>query len=130
MTLDTSAIIAILRDEPERAEFLKLIEDDPHCIISTVSLLEASMVLESRDPVDAPTQLDLFVQRASIEVVPFNREQLMIARVAFRRFGKGRHPAGLNFGDCAAYALAESSGEPLLFKGSDFQATDVHRVRE
>ncbi len=125
MTLDTSAVLAILQDEVERIEFVSLIEKDPRRIISAVSVLEAAMVLEGRLGDDAGSDLDLFLQRSAIETVAFDGEQLMVARTAFRRFGKGRHPAGLNFGDCASYALARWSGEPLLFKGTDFTATDV-----
>jgi ribonuclease VapC len=128
MTLDTSAVLAVLQDEMERAEFVSLIEAASHRLISAVSVLEASMVLEGRRGDDAGADLDLFLRRASIETVAFDDEQLALARSAFRRFGKGRRPAGLNFGDCAAYALAQWSGEPLLFKGTDFAATDVVRV--
>jgi ribonuclease VapC len=130
MTLDTSAVLAILQDEPERAEFVSLIEHSSRRLISAVSVLEAAMVLEGRRGDDAGADLDLFLQKASIETVAFDQEQLELARTAFRRYGKGRHPAGLNFGDCAAYALARWSGEPLLFKGDDFSVTDVERVRE
>jgi ribonuclease VapC len=128
MTLDTSAVLAILQDEAERNEFVSLIEQASRRLISTVSVLEAAMVLEGRKGDDAGADLDLFLQRASIETVAFDREQLEAARTAFRRFGKGRHAAGLNFGDCASYALARWSGEPLLFKGTDFAATDVARA--
>jgi len=128
MTLDTSAVLAILQDEPERTEFVSLLEQAPGRLISTVSVLEAAMVLEGRRGEDAGLDLDLFLLRASVETVPFDAEQLQLARTAFRRFGKGRHAAGLNFGDCAAYALAKWSGEPLLFKGADFAATDVDRA--
>ena len=130
MTLDTSAVLAVLQDEAERTEFVSLIEQASRRLISAVSVLEAAMVLEGRKGNDAGSDLDLFLQRASIETVAFDEEQLMLARTAFRLFGKGRHAAGLNFGDCASYALAQWSGEPLLFKGSDFTATDVLRVRE
>jgi ribonuclease VapC len=130
VTLDTSAVLAVLQDEPERAEFIGLIEQDVRLIISSVSVLEAAMVLEGRKGDDAGADLDAFLLRTSTEIVPFDSEQLSLARRAFRRFGKGRHPAGLNFGDCVAYALALWSGEPLLFKGSDFSATDVPRVRD
>jgi len=129
MTLDTSAVLAILQDEPERTEFVSLIEQAPRRLMSTVSVLEAAMVLEGRLGEDAGLDLDLFLLRASVETVPFDAEQLQLARTAFRRFGKGRHAAGLNFGDCAAYALAQWSGEPLLFKGADFAATDVDRAQ-
>jgi ribonuclease VapC len=130
VTLDTSAVLAVLQDEAERTEFVALIEQSSRRLMSAVSVLEAAMVLEGRKGDDAGFDLDLFLQRASIETVPFDHEQLMVARTAFRRFGKGRHAAGLNFGDCASYALAQWSGEPLLFKGSDFSATDVARAKE
>jgi ribonuclease VapC len=129
MTLDTSAVLAILLDEVERTEFVSLLEQAARRLISAMSVLETAMVLEGRKGAEAGAALDLFLQRASIETVAFDQEQLMMARTAFRRFGKGRHSAGLNFGDCAAYALAQWSGEPLLFKGADFAATDVTRVR-
>jgi ribonuclease VapC len=130
MTLDTSAILAVLQDEPERAEFVSLIEQSSRRVISALSVLEAAMLLERRRGDDAGADLDVFLQRASIEVVPFDQEQLAEARLAFRRFGKGRSSAGLNYGECASYALAQCSGEPLLFKGNDLTATDVARVRE
>ena len=130
MTLDTSAIVAVLRDEAERTEFVSLIEAAPRRLISAVSVLEAAMVLEGRSGEDACFDLDLFLRRATIETIAFDEDQLIWARRAFGRFGKGRHAAGLNFGDCASYALAQWSGEPLLFKGTDFAATDVARVRK
>ncbi len=129
MTLDTSAIVAVLQNEVEADEFLALIDEAPRCLISAVSVLEAAMVLDGRRG-DAGAHLDQFLLRASIETVAFDAEQLSVARRAFRRFGKGRHAAGLNFGDCAAYALAQWSGEPLLYKGQDFTKSDVARVRE
>jgi ribonuclease VapC len=130
MTLDTSAVLAVLQDEAERTEFVSAIERSSRRLISTVSVLEAAMVLEGRKGDDAGSDLDLFLQRASVETVAFDQEQLMAARTAFRRFGQGRHVAGLNFGDCASYALAQCSGEPLLFKGNDFGATDVASARK
>ena len=130
MTLDTSAVLAILQNEPERSEFVSSIEKAPCRLMSSVSVLEAAMVLEGRRGDDAGSDLDLFLQRAAIEIVAFDEDQLVVARRAFRRFGKGRHPAGLNFGDCASYALAQWSGEPLLFKGTDFAATDVVSARD
>lgn len=108
MTLDTSAVLAVLQDEPERTEFVTLIEDAPRRVISAVSVLEAAMVLEGRRGEDAGSDLDRFLLKASIQTVAFDEDQLAVARMAFRRFGKGRHRAGLNFGDCAAYALALS----------------------
>ena len=130
MTLDTSAILAVLLDESDRAEFVSRIEQAERRLVSAVTVLEAGMVLEGRKGDDAGHDLDLFIQRAAIDIVPFDQEQLHHARSAFRRFGKGRHAAGLNFGDCVSYALAHSTGEPLLFKGTDFDATDVPRVAE
>ena len=129
MTLDTSAIVAIFEEEPEEGQFLSLMENAQRRIISTISVLETAMVLEGRRGEDAGTDLDGFLQRASIEIIPFDQEQLVWARDAFRRFGKGRHKAGLNFGDCASYALSQGSGEPLLFKGTDFAMTDVIPAR-
>lgn len=128
MTIDTSAILAILRKEPEQATFAALIDEASRRIMSSVSVLECAMVMEGRQGEDAGMDLDQLLRRAEVEIIPFHEEQLAIARSAFRRFGKGRHRAGLNFGDCAAYALAEWSGEPLLFKGNDFAFTDVGRV--
>lgn len=125
MTLDASAILAVLLDEPERAEFVGRIERADRLLVSAMTVLEAAMVLEGRKGDDAGHDLDQFLARGGVEVVPFDQEQLACARTAFRRFGKGRHSAGLNFGDCASYALAQWSGEPLLFKGTDFGATDV-----
>jgi ribonuclease VapC len=130
MTLDTSAILAVLLDEPERAAFVGRIEQADRRVVSTMTVLEAAMVLEGRKGDDAGHDLDQFLARGDIEIVPFDQEQLAYARTAFRRFGKGRHLAGLNFGDCASYALAQWSGEPLLFKGTDFGATDVPRLAD
>ncbi len=125
MVLDTSALLAILLDEPERRRFNELIETDPTRLISAATLLEASIVIESRAGELGGRELDLFVHRAKIEVAPVDAHQVEIARAAFRRFGKGRHPTGLNFGDCFSYALSKATGEPLLFKGADFGQTDV-----
>lgn len=128
MIIDTSAMVAILRDEPDRADLIRQIEAEPDRRMSAVSVLETAMVLEGRSGADAGLDLDLFLERAGVEIVAFTAEQLRIARMAFRRYGKGRHPAGLNFGDCVSYALATSLGEPLLFKGQDFAQTDVPRA--
>jgi ribonuclease VapC len=128
MTLDTSAVVAIIRGEPEKSEFVSLLEQSTRRLISAVSVLEAAMVLEAPKGDEASHILDSFLRKASVQIVPFDHEQLIEARAAFRRFGKGRHPAGLNFGDCASYALAQCSNEPLLFKGTDFSATDVPQV--
>jgi ribonuclease VapC len=125
MIIDTSALVAILEDEPERRQFNECIEGAPTRLISAATLLEAGIVMEARRGEAAGLELDLLLQRARFEVVPVDAEQIEIAREAFRLYGRGRHPAGLNFGDCFSYALAASTGEPLLFKGSDFEKTDV-----
>ncbi len=116
-------------DEPEQISFARLIERDPRRLISAASVLEAAMVLGGRKGDDAVLELDLFVGRAQLEVVLFDSDQLLIARGAFRRYGKGRHPAGLSFGDCISYALSKWTGEPLLFKGGDFGSTGVATMR-
>ena len=124
MIVDTSAVLAVLFREEDAAHFARRILTAPRCRLSVASLLEASIVVGSRGgPTDA--DLDLFVEESGIELTPVTIEQVAAARRAWRRFGKGRHPAALNFGDCFAYALATSTDEPLLFKGEDFARTDV-----
>ena len=125
MVIDTSALVAILQDEPERRAFNEAIEAADRRSMSVVSFVEASMILETRFGPDGVRALDLVIAKADIELVPVDAEQAHAARIAFRAYGKRRHPAGLNFGDCFAYALARTLGEPLLFKGSDFSLTDV-----
>ncbi len=128
MVIDTSAIAAILFGEVEAPRMEGVIADDPIRLVSAANLLEASLVVEGRYGDPGGRELDLFLHVAGVEVVSVTQAQVEIARRAFRRFGKGRHPARLNFGDCFAYALAKSSGEPLLFKGDDFTRTDVKAV--
>jgi ribonuclease VapC len=128
MVLDTSALLVILLNEPESPEFRLAVEADPVRLVSAASLLETAMVIETRFGESGGRELDLLVHKADVHVVSVDLEQVEIARHAFRRFGKGRHPAGLNFGDCFSYALSRSSGEPLLFKGDDFAKTDVEIV--
>ena len=125
MVLDTSAIAAILFAEDEAERFSEAIEDDPLRLISAGTALECSLVIESKLGEAGGRELDLLLLRAGIETIPFNTEQLAIARQTYRDFGKGRHPAGLNYGDCFSFALSKASGEPLLFKGSDFAKTDI-----
>jgi len=125
MVIDTSALVAILQDEPERGAFNESIEAADRRSMSVVSFVEASTILETRFGPDGVRALDLVIAKADIELVPVDAEQAHAARTAFRAYGKRRHPAGLNFGDCFAYALARTLGEPLLFKGSDFSLTDV-----
>ncbi|WP_133513257.1 type II toxin-antitoxin system VapC family toxin [Candidatus Thiosymbion oneisti] len=125
MVIDTSALLAILQNEPERPAFNQAIESADTCALSTASFVELSMILQSRYGPDGIRDLDLFLSRAGIELIPVDSDQAYIARQAFRQFGKGRHPAGLNYGDCFSYAFAKSLGEPLLFKGQDFSQTDL-----
>jgi ribonuclease VapC len=125
MVIDTSALIAIFLGEPERKRFLELIVEAPKRLISAANALETGIVLEARRGEAAGREFDLFLVRANLEVVPVDSEQVEIARSAWRKYGKGRHPAGLNFGDCFAYALAKSSDELLLAKGEDFSLTDI-----
>jgi len=127
MVLDTSAVLAILFNEPEATAVEAAIEADPVRLMSAVSALEAAIVVESRYGEPGGRELDLLLHRARIDMVSFDAAQIELARRAYRRFGKGRHPAGLNFGDCFAYALSQRSGEPLLFTGDDFARTDVAR---
>lgn len=128
MVIDTSAVLAIFLREPERESFLRAILDASSRLISAANALEAGIVLEAKRGEAAGREYDLFVVRVNLEIVPVDAEQIDIARSAWRHFGKGRHPAGLNFGDCFAYALAKSSGELLLAKGTDFQQTDIELV--
>ena len=125
MIVDTSAILAVLFDEPDAERFTRAIAEAPHCRMSTANFLEAALVVEGRAGLAGGHELDLFIERAAIELVPISVEHAQAARQAWRRFGKGNHSAGLNFGDCFAYALAEVTGEPLLYKGEDFALTDV-----
>jgi ribonuclease VapC len=127
MVIDTSALVAILFGEPEAEAFAEAIEQDPVRLMSAASVLEAAIVVESELGDPGARELDLMLYKAGITVVPFSPEHLAAARHAFRVFGKGRHAAALNFGDCFSYALSKSTGEPLLFKGADFPRTDVAR---
>jgi ribonuclease VapC len=127
VVIDTSALLAILFDEPERRDFVERIEADATRLVSAATLLETALVIESRRGEAAGRELDLLIHRAQISIVPFDAEQTEVARIAWRRYGKGRHVAGLNYGDCFSYALAMVSGEPLLAKGKDFGQTDVTR---
>ena len=128
MVFDTSALLALLLDEPEAEAFRTAVEDDTTRLVSAATLLETALVIEARKGEPGGRELDLLVHKAEVEVVPVEAEHVSEARRAFRRFGKGRHAAGLNFGDLFAYALARTSGEPLLFKGDDFTKTDIGRV--
>lgn len=128
MVIDTSAIVAILNDEPEAEDLERALAADPIRLVSAGTLLETAIVIEARFGTAGGGELDLWLNKLRAEIVAVAAEHVEIARAAFRRFGKGRHQAGLNFGDCFAYALAIDRGEPLLFKGGDFSKTDVTAV--
>ena len=128
MILDMSALLAILQDAPERRSFIAAIEAAASLSMSTATFVETSIVIGARYGGDGLRDLDLFLAKAEIVLVPVDTEQAHVACDAFLRFGKGRHPAGLNYGDCFSYALARTLGEPLLFKGDDFSQTDVGAI--
>ena len=125
MVIDTSAILAILFDEPERRAFNEAIEAAETRVLSAATFVEVSIVIESRHGAEGLRDLDIFLERAGIELAAVDSEQAHVARRGFSRFGKGRHRAGLNYGDCFSYALATVLGEPLLYKGDDFRHTDI-----
>ena len=120
MVIDTSALIAIMLGEPERAAFIAAITADRTRLASAATMLETSMVILSRKGELGLSEFKAFVTSAAVQVSGFGPEHIDVALGAFRRFGKGRHPAGLNFGDCISYAIAKATGEALLFKGKDF----------
>ncbi|MCC6173180.1 MAG: type II toxin-antitoxin system VapC family toxin [Gammaproteobacteria bacterium] len=125
MVLDTSALLAVLLGEPGMRALLEVIDAADQTVLSAASFVEASIALEARFGADGVRDLDRFLATATIQCVSVDLEQAHAAREAFRQFGKGRHAAGLNFGDCFAYALAQTRHEPLLFTGRDFALTDV-----
>lgn len=128
MVLDTSALLVMLLGEAEAPAFRSLFVEDPVRLVSAANLLETAIVIESRLGEAGGRELDLLVHRTGLEIVAVSADQVEVAREAFRQYGKGRHPAGLNFGDCFAYALSKTSGEALLFKGEDFSKTDVRNA--
>lgn len=125
MVVDTSALVAILLGEPSAESLITVLQREPDRRISAASLVEAGMVMQARLGDAGERELDLLVRQLGIVTIPFTAEHVDLARSAFRRFGKGRHPASLNFGDCFSYALAQALGEPLLFVGEDFARTDI-----
>ena len=129
MVIDTSALIAIFEDEPERSVFNRLIAGASSRRISTVNFVETSVVLETRRGRTAAHDLLVFIARAGIYIEPVTAEQAQLAVEAYRSYGKGRHQAGLNFGDVFSYALSAATEEPLLFNGDDFSLTDVKPAR-
>lgn len=125
MIVDSSAVLAILFDEPDARRHAAAIMAASHCRMSVANVLEAAIAVERRGGDTGAYELDTLLESAEIELVPVTVEHLMAARRAWRRFGKGNHPAALNFGDCFAYALARTTREPLLFKGEDLARTDI-----
>jgi ribonuclease VapC len=125
MVIDTSALLAILLGEPEAAAFSRAIAGDPKRLVSSLSALEAAIVIHSRKGPTGLRELDLLLHSVSATIVSLDMDQVLLARSAYEKYGKGYHPAALNLGDCCSYALSRSSGEPLLFKGNDFSQTDV-----
>ena len=125
MIVDSSAILAILFAESDAAVFAKAMSEADSCKISAATFVEVAVVVEAQTKDRGGRQLDAFLRRAGFVVEPVTEEQAHLARQAYSDFGKGRHPAGLNFGDCFSYALAKASGEALLFKGGDFSKTDI-----
>jgi ribonuclease VapC len=125
VVIDSSALLAILFGEPEKRRFNELIEADAVRLMSAASYLESAIIIDDRLGYEGARDLSLFLREADIEIEPVTLAQAEIARDAYRRFGRGKHVAALNFGDCFTYALAKSTGEPLLFKGSDFAQTDL-----
>ena len=125
MILDTSALIAILADEADSELYIDAMSRAQHCRISAANFVELSIVIEGQFGAEVLRQCEALFRGAAIVIEPVTVEQAYTARQAFHDFGKGRHPAALNYGDCFAYALAKSSGEPLLFKGEDFKKTDI-----
>lgn len=125
MVVDSSAVLAVLFNEPERDAFADALSAAAVRLMSSVNVLEAAAVASSRKGPHGARELDLLLHRAEIEVTPFTPDHLRLAQEVYERYGKGRHPAGLNLGDCCAYALARYTGEPLLFKGIDFPRTDI-----
>jgi ribonuclease VapC len=128
MVIDTSALVAIALNESKAELFEQCVVADSVRLISAATLLEVAMVLETRLGEAAGRELDLWLLKAGIDIVAVDADQIEVARRAWRRFGKGRHPAGLNYGDCFSYALAFTRQEPLLFKGDDFSKTDIAKV--
>jgi ribonuclease VapC len=125
MVIDASALVAMLNDGPEAERLEAAVEADPVRLLSTASYLEAAIVIETRFGEAGGRELDLWLHRAAVDRVSVDVDQADAARIAYRRYGRGRHRAGLNYDDCFSYALAKVSGQPLLFKGDDFTHTDI-----
>ena len=128
MVIDTSALLALLLGKAEAETIARAIAGDPRRLLSAFTALETTVAIEAKKGEAAGREFDLLVHKAGLDIVAMDAGQVELARSAWRRYGRGRHPAGLNIGDCCSYALARFTGEPLLFKGDGFTKTDVHRV--
>lgn len=128
MVIDSSAIIAILLGEKEAPALIQAITMSGKRLLSSLTALETSIVISARKGGDGERELELLLYKIEADIIPFTRDHYVLALEAWKRFGKGRHPASLNLGDCCSYSLALSTGEPLLFKGDDFARTDVNTV--
>lgn len=126
MILDSSVLVAILQEEPEAQSLLRTLVDHRGILrLSAANLLEATIVIDRNGSIELSSRLDALIKELAIEIVPVSAQHASLGRRAYTEFGKGNHPARLNFGDCFAYALATATGEPLLFKGADFTHTDL-----
>lgn len=125
MIIDTSALVALLEQEPEAERIARTLAATPDRLLSAASLVEVGIVMQARHGDDGARDLDLLLAKLHVEVVPLTARQADVARKAYRRYGRGRHDAKLNLGDCFAYALAKDTSAPLLFKGDDFGKTDI-----
>jgi ribonuclease VapC len=125
MIVDTSAVLAVLFAEDDAAAYSRAISEAESRRMSAANFVEAAIVVEAQTRSGGSRQFDAFIRRAGVVIEPVTEEQAHVARQAYSDFGKGRHRAGLNFGDCFAYALAKVTGEPLLYKGEDFKRTDI-----
>jgi len=128
MVVDSSVLIAILLKEPEAGHFTKLLIEADSVYISAVSIVESSMVIEYKKREQGAVQYDELLKTISPTVFAFDAQQAKLARIAWKAYGKGRHPAKLNFGDCCSYATAKHLNQPLLFKGNDFSQTDIEQA--
>jgi ribonuclease VapC len=128
MIIDTSALLAILLQEPEAEDFTRTILKAPEKWLSAASLLETGIIIETRYGSEGSRDLDLLLSKLEVKIMPVSERQAQIARKAYQQYGKGFHPAALNYGDCFVYALAKEQKQPLLFKGNDFSKTDIKLV--
>lgn len=128
MIIDTSALLAIVFDEPDGPELLRLVVEAPTRLMSSANALEAWIVADRHENPDKAPALDELIETLGIDIEPVTVQQARVARGAYHTYGKGNHPAGLNYGDCFAYALAKTMSQPLLFKGNDFSQTDIEAV--